>query len=103
MDVEESQTITPIDVETVAEDIQVQADPISVDEENQLPMTNETSSTSRSWWSSLARLFHFGYSNNEGKASLSAAADLPSASCLNGSYLGNVKSRRPLHGDSLVG
>lgn len=98
-DVEESQTIAPIDVieQTPAEE-QIESLPtIVVDDEQKIV---ETGANTKSWWSSLVRLFHFG---NHSSAEVKSAADHDSACANGGSYLSNVKCRRSLHGDSLVG
>ena len=61
-------------------------------------------STTKSWWSSLIRLFHFGNNTTETKVQIDNSTDQQSPIFTNDSYLSNIKCRRSLHGgDSLVG
>ncbi|UJR31153.1 hypothetical protein I4U23_018660 [Adineta vaga] len=101
-EIEESQTITPIDIEEVTHEDPIETNPSISDENHKM---DETNPIAKSWWSSLVRLFHFGNnSSNETKPSIDNSIDSPSSSFINsGSYLGNVKCRRSLHEDSLVG
>ncbi|CAF1609439.1 unnamed protein product [Adineta ricciae] len=93
-EIEESQTIPSIDVEHITDEDPIEASSSIVAENHKI---HETTPTGKSWWSSIVRLFHFGNnSSNEAKTSTDKSIN-------NGSYLGNVKCRRSLHGDSLVG
>jgi hypothetical protein len=87
---EESETMTPIDVEEHME--------ISPSTDDTNPKTiNESPPITKTWWSSLVRLFHFGNNPTETKV------EIDQQPYINENYLGNVKSRRSLHEDSLVG
>jgi hypothetical protein len=60
-------------------------------------------STTKSWWSSLVRLFHFGNNTTETKSQIDNSIDHQSSEFIKENYLGNVKCRRSLHEDSFVG
>lgn len=78
--------------------------PVEISMEEPTHLTNPTpinTSTNKSWWSSIARLFHFGWNHNENKTSIESNGDeLPSSPFCDGSYLSKVKARRSLHGDT---
>jgi hypothetical protein len=99
VEIEESQ---PINVETVPVEDLIESNPSVTVENNPIPNESTTIPTTKSWWSSLARLFHFGQNSTETKVPLDTPTD-KTEDYLNGSYLGAVKSRRSLHGDALVG
>ena len=72
----------------------------STNNDNQ-KVTNESNSTTKSWWSSLVRFFHFGHNLNEHKTQINSnSTNHQSSPFINGNYLSNIKSRRSLHGDS---
>ena len=98
--IEESQTIPSIDVENATDENAVESTPLTNDENHKVT----TELTTKSWWSSLVRLFHFGNNNpNEIKPQINNSIDQQSSTYSNGNYLSNVKCRRSIHGDSLVG
>jgi hypothetical protein len=102
IEIEESQTITPIDVENVIIEDPVESNSLPNIENDKTPNAS-TSTTTKSWWSSFVRLFHFGHHTTETKPQLDNSIDHQTSTYINGSYLGNVKPRRSLRGDTLVG
>ena len=65
---------------------------------------NETTPTTKSWWASLVRLFHFGtHTTHETKTAMDPLVDHQTSTCGNENYLGSIKCRRSLHGDSFIG
>ncbi|CAF2686872.1 unnamed protein product [Rotaria sp. Silwood2] len=102
-EIEESQIITPIDVENVTNEDNVELKPsTNDDDDDNHTIINESNSATKSWWSSLVRLFHFRNNTNENKHQINALTDHQSSPYVNGNYLSNVKCRRSLHDDSLV-
>lgn len=99
------QPIATVDVEAEKETEQTDnsVEPTPLVDVEVHPTNKENRSTTKSWWSSLTRFFHFGYGSNESKTSLESDNDLESAAYANGSYLSNVKPRRNLHDQSLIG
>ncbi|CAF0877181.1 unnamed protein product [Adineta steineri] len=94
-EIEESQTITPIDVENETNEDQLESSSL-INTDNKISIE-----PTKSWWSSLIRLFHFG--NNTANENKNQIEDHQSSTCLDGSYLSNIKCRRSLHGDSFIG
>jgi hypothetical protein len=88
-------------VENVTIEDPIESNPSSTIENDKIPNeSTTTTTTTKSWWSSLVRLFHFGHNPIEIKPQLDPSTDHQT---MNESYLGNVKCRRSLHGDALVG
>lgn len=101
-DVEETAII---EVEVIVEEAATPPPPPSISNDESTPLSDpipvSTSTTTKSWWSSIARLFHFGSNHNESKGSIeSNGDDLPSSPFCDGNYLSNIKSRRSLHTDT---
>ncbi|CAF1206385.1 unnamed protein product [Rotaria sp. Silwood1] len=102
-EIEESQTITPIDVENITnDDDDVESKPSTNDNDDNHKIINESNSTTKSWWSSLVRLFHFRNNTNENKPQINGSTNHQSSPYVNGNYLSNIKCRRSLHDESLV-
>ncbi|CAF1395507.1 unnamed protein product [Rotaria sordida] len=106
-EIEESQAITPIDVENITNEDNVESKPLTNDDDDDDDVNHkiiiESNSTTKSWWSSLIRLFHFRNNTNENKSQINDSTDdHQSSSYVNGNYLSNIKCRRSLHDNSLV-
>ncbi|CAF2041507.1 unnamed protein product [Rotaria magnacalcarata] len=105
-DLEESEAIAPIDGVEFENEENGETKPSTNgdadDDDNDNKLTNESVPSTKSWWSSLIRLFHFRNNTNENKPEVNESTDHPSSPYMNGSYLSNVKCRRSLHDESLV-
>jgi hypothetical protein len=91
--------MTSIDVENITNEDHVELSSTTNNDNHKI--INE--STTKSWWSSITRLFHFGNNTTENKSQIDNSTDNQSSAFINGNYLGSVKCRRSIHGDSLVG
>lgn len=106
-EIAESEPIAPIDgVEITTTEENGESKPSTDDDDDNnndnKQITNGSVPPTKSWWSSLIRLFHFRNNTNENKPEVNESTDDPSSPYMNGSYLSNVKCRRSLHEESLV-